>query len=192
MQGKLILLVGVPGAGKSTLMQYARDAFPKIVFPKSWTTRPMRPGETEGVTYHFATDEEFAEAAKEGKFLEWVTIDSGRCYGTLKEDITSALAVGKYVLREVEPIGARNIRTLLPGQVVTIFITAGSWEEMSRRIQARAPIDAEELERRRERYEQELSFGAEADFTISNRDGELERAKEALTQTIRQITNSKL
>ena len=187
MKGNLVLLIGVPGAGKSTLMQYARETYSNVVFPMSWTTRLTRPGEIEGVTYHFATDEEFTRAIDEGRFLEWVTIDGGRRYGTLKEDIMSALAKGTLVIREVEPIGARRIKELLPNSVVTIFLTAGSWDDMLKRITKRAPIGEEELEKRRERYERELPFEREADFVISNRYGELECAKQELSRILEEV-----
>jgi guanylate kinase len=187
MKGKLILLVGVPGAGKSTLTQYARETFSELVFPSSWTTRAMRPGEVNGKDYHFVSDEEFTKAIEEEKFLEWVTIDSGRRYGTPKIDIISALEAGKYILREVEPMGARRIQELLPGLVATIFVTAGSWEEMAKRIRARAPIEEEEFAKRRERYERELSFEKEADYVVTNADGELEEAKQQLSQVLRGI-----
>jgi len=187
MKGKLILVVGVPGAGKSTLIRYAHEMFPELGAPLSWTTRPMRPGELEGETYHFATDEEFTQGVAEGKFLEWVTIDNGRRYGTLKADVVPALEAGEYLLDEIEPIGARNLRALLTDLVVTVFITAGSWESMAQRIRTRAPMTDEEFGKRKERYERELAFEKEADYVITNADGKLEEAKAAFQSVIAKI-----
>lgn len=187
MKGKLILVVGVPGAGKGTLIRCAREVFPELEAPLSWTTRPMRPGEQEGETYHFATDEEFTHAVSEDKFLEWVTIDNGRRYGTLKEAIISALEAGRYVLREVEPMGAQRISQLLGPNTVSIFITPGTWEEVQERMLARAPMDAPELAERKERYEREVLFEAEADYTVVNLDGGLEQAKQHFKQVIETI-----
>ncbi len=191
MQGKLVLIVGVPGAGKSTLLQYAREQFPEIVFPRSWTTRPIREGEVEGVSYHFATNEEFEQALRDNRFLEWVMIDGGHCYGTDKQAITDALAAGKFVLKDVEPIGARNIKTLLPERsVVTIFITAGSWEDVKRRILDRSPMSEEELAKREERYNRELSFEQEADFIVPNAYGELDAAKKEFARVLASVMQS--
>ena len=147
----------------------------------------MRPGEQEGDVYHFATEEEFSQAIIEGKFLEWVSIDNGRRYGTLKADILDALRAGKCVVREVEPIGARHIKEMLGDEVVSIFITPGTWEDVEARMRARAPMDAAELGERKKRYAEELSFGAEAQYIVPNPYGKLEEAKEQFASTIRTI-----
>lgn len=188
MQGALILIVGLPGSGKGTLINHVRGAFPELVFPTSWTTRPIRAGEIEGQVYHFATEEEFSKEVADGAFLEWVTIDTGSRYGTLKREIIPFLESGKTVIREVEVDGARNIRSLLaPYKVVTIFISTDSWEVLRERMLARAPMSEEELAERKKRYEREVLFKAEADFVVENRNGELESAEQALDTIISRI-----
>ena len=187
--GTLILVVGLPGSGKGTLIEHLRGRFPAIVFPPSWTTRPPRPGERDGEVYHFAAAEEFDRAAREGKFLEWVSIDGGHRYGTLKDAILEPLREGKTVLREVEVEGARRLRTLVQDfRFVTIFVDTESWERSRERMLRRAPMPPEELEARRMRFERERAFRAEADHTVESREGELPRAKEQIEDLVRSIT----
>lgn len=191
MRGKLILVVGLPGSGKGTLIGHAKQVFPELVFPRSWTTRAMRPGEKEGEVYHFATEEEFTRSVEAGEFLEWVTIDTGHRYGTRRADIVEPLAEGKFVLREVEVIGARNIRGMFEkNELVTVFINTDSWDDLKSRMLARAPMSDEELEARRKRYEQEVSFLPEADYVVENRHGHLDEAKRDFETVIKKIISA--
>lgn len=186
--GKLILIVGLPGSGKGTLIAHLKQTFPELVFPISWTTRPPRPSEVEGEVYHFATDEEFTASVEKGEFLEWVTIDTGHKYGTRRADIMNPIAEGKFVLREVEVMGARTIRDLLPReQFATIFVNTDSWDDLKARMLERAPMSEEELEARRKRYESEVGFRAEADYIVENRHGQLEEAKRDIERVVREI-----
>lgn len=186
--GHLILLVSVPGGGKSTLINYLRTTDLDISFAVSCTSRPMRPGEVEGENYYFLTPEEFERRIKAGEFLEWIQQDGGRYYGTLKSEILEKVKAGNVVVREVEIRGARVIRDLLPPENLSIiFVTAGSWEEMAKRIKERAPITEEELEHRRQRYEREVVFRDEADYVIENRNGELERAQSEIFSIVTEI-----
>lgn len=187
MEGKLILIYGPSGSGKGELIAHIRKTFPEIVFPLSATTRAMRPGEREGEVYHFLSSEDFDAKIAAGEFLEWAEFGGNR-YGTLRSEITPALESGKTVLREVEVQGVRSIRALLPReQVVVIFIYAGAWEGLEKRIRARAPITEEELEKRRSRYEDELSYRGEADFEVENLEGRLNEAKALIESLVRKI-----
>ena len=186
-KGKLILVIGPTGSGKGTLLSHVRTAIPELVFPVSCTTRIMRPGEVSGQTYYFVSPQEFEEKAQAGEFLEWAEYGHNR-YGTLKSEILPAIAQGKTVIREVEVQGARQIQQILPSKDLRIiYIDAGSWEELERRIKARAPIGAPELEARRKRYEDETSFKAQAAAVIENRDGGLEQAKRDFEAAVRSI-----
>lgn len=188
MKGTLILIVGLPGSGKGTLIRYAKELFPDFVYPVSWTTRPIRPGEVEGEVYHFVTTTAFNEAVARGVFLEWVEIDNGTRYGTVKEDFIKPLQEGKTLMREVEVEGARAMRRLLPGaRIVTVFLPAGTWEDLKARMLARAPMSEAELAARRERYEKEVAFGKEADYVLPNEFGKLEETKQKFVELIRAI-----
>lgn len=187
-QGKLILIVGLPGSGKGTLIKHAKEVFPDFVYPISWTTRAMRPGEVEGEVYHFSTNEEFEAAVAKGEFLEWVEIDQGRKYGTLKKDFTAPLSEGKCVLREVEVQGVRAIKKLLPeARIVTIFVSAGTWEDLLARMRARAPMSDEEARAREDRYKKEIHFKEEADYVTENEFGKMEETKQKFVELIKKI-----
>ena len=189
--GHLILIVSVPGGGKSTLIQHLREVYPQLTFAVSCTSRAPRPGEVAGENYYFLSDAEFERRIEAGDFLEWIQQDGGRYYGTLRSEIIDRLAEGEIVVREVEVRGVRAIRELVPADALTVvFITAGSWEDMRQRIQDRAPITEEELEYRRVRYEQEIQFATEADLVIENRNGALDEARQKLIDAVDDIITS--
>lgn len=186
-KGKLILVIGPTGSGKGTLLAHIRAQVPELIFPVSCTTRAMRPGEVEGQTYYFVTTKEFNERIARGEFLEHASY-GGNQYGTLKSEILPAIAEGKTVIREIEVQGARQIQNILsPEELRIIYIDAGSWDELERRILARAPIGAPELEARRKRYEDETSFKAQATAVVYNPDGSLEQAKHDFEVAVRSI-----
>ncbi|HEX2615726.1 MAG TPA: hypothetical protein VHL10_09545 [Nitrososphaera sp.] len=190
MKGKLILVIGPTGSGKGTLLAHARNTIPELIFPVSCTTRVMRPGEIEGQTYYFVTQEEFEQRIANGEFLEWAEYGGNR-YGTLKSEILPAIAEGKTVIREIEVQGARQIQGILPHeQLRIIYIDAGTWDELERRIRARAPIGQPEIEARRRRYEDETSFKQQAAVVIANPDGGMENAKKEFVAAIRSIMNA--
>lgn len=182
--------MGPTGSGKGTLEQHVLALHPEIVMPVTATTRAPRPGETDGKDYHFFTREEFEQKEQDGFFLETATY-GGNYYGTPKSEVLPALDSGKLVLLEIEVQGVRQLCKLIPSEErLIVYIDAGSWEDMERRVRARAPISEEELEKRRKRYEDELSFKAEADEIIHNSDGELASAKVAFADLIQSVLSS--
>lgn len=189
--GKLLLVIGTAGSGKGTLIKHVKDTYPDILYPHTATTRTMRPGEVDGEHYFFFTKEEFERHVEMGDFLEWAAIDGGRLYGTLKKDVFQALESGNIALKEIEIQGLRQVEALLPKEnIVTIYIDAGGWDVLSRRIQGRAPISPEELESRRERYEYEKDFINEADYVVENHDGQFKQADEAFEKILLKYLHS--
>ncbi len=189
MKGKFILIVGPSGSGKGEILEHLRSKLPGCVFPVSLTTRGIRPAEKEGITYRFVSREEFKRSIKEGMFLEWAKY-GGNLYGTPKNDVLSALEKDKTVIREMEIQGARSILSSLPQESVrVIFISGGSWDALEKRITARAPLSADELERRRKRYLEEKNFSSEADYVVENPDGGLAVAKERVYEIVSGIIN---
>ena len=191
MQGKLILVVGPSGSGKGTLMAHIRNTFPHIPSPTTWTTRAPRPGEENGQSgkkYHFVSQEEFSNNIETGGFIEWAEYGGNR-YGTPLAEVMNPLSRGETVLQELEIQGVEQLRQRIPKeQLAVIFIDAGSWDELRRRILARGPMDEEELEKRRVRYEHEQTFAATADFIIKNPFGKVEDAKREIEKTIRVLS----
>jgi guanylate kinase len=186
--GKLILIVGPTGSGKGTLVARAREKFGDIFFPVSYTTRAMRPGETDGMPYKFISQEAFDEMIQKNQFLEWAEFDGGKKYGTPKGDVINALEEGKTIIKEVEVQGATQILASLPKQnVVIVFIDVGSWGDLERRIKGRAPMSDEELYLRAERFVREMKFLDQADFTLRNPYGELEQSTQDFFTLIEKI-----
>ncbi|XKT74720.1 MAG: guanylate kinase [Patescibacteria group bacterium UBA2163] len=185
--GKFIMVAGPSGSGKGTLIEYARTVFPHLARPVTSTTRAPRPGEEEGVHRFFLSPEEFQQRIAENFFLEWAEY-GGHLYGTSYDSVVPLVQRGEFVLKELEVQGVRQVIATMPAaEVVTIFIDAGSWDSMEARIRARAPISEEELKKRKERYEDEMSFKAHADIIISNKNGELEQAKKDFEDAVRSI-----
>jgi len=184
MGGKFILVVGPSGSGKSALLAHLQETRQDIVFPVSCTTRSPRPGEVEGEKYFFITKEEFERREAAGEFLEWAPY-GGNYYGVLKAPVMKALEEGKTVVREVEVQGARQLSESIPADVLKIiFIDAGGWEALERRIVSRAPMSEPELLARRKRYEDEITFKSHANVVVQNHDGELEQAKKDFVDAV--------
>ncbi len=173
--GKLFLILGPSGSGKGTVIRHLRQKFPQAVFPLSCTTRPPRPNERDGEVYHFLTREVFQQKIEAGEFLEWAVVHHDHLYGTLKKPILDALAAGKTVIREVDMQGVEAIRRLLPPeQVVSIFITAPSWENLKKRILGRSQLPKEEVEQRQKSFEREMEFSKQCDFVVMSEEGKIQ------------------
>lgn len=190
MRGKLILVIGPMGSGKSTLMHHAIEKFPEVTTPYSYTTRPRRPDPVENEHYKFVSVEEFEQMIEEGKMLEWAKF-SQNYYGTLKAEVEEGLAGGKVMFKEMEVQGVRQVKAALdPEDLVTVFIDAGSWENLVERALARSHMSEEELERRRLHHEDELTFMPDASVVIHNRTlDEKDAAKLAFEEIIRNALN---
>jgi len=192
MKGKLILLIGPSGSGKGTLINHIRPLFSELVYPKSCTTRAMRPEEKTGEHYYFLTVKDFQERVARGDFLEYAEY-GGNYYGTLASEVLPLLEKGKVALKELEVQGARQIREkIAKDELVIVFVNAGTWEEMEARIRARSAMPEAELLKRKERYEDEMSFMAnnQADFIITNPMGKVEEAKAQFEGVIRGLVGS--
>lgn len=148
MKGKLFIIVGPSGSGKSSVLHKLKELRPDFLYPLSATTRPMREGEKEGDIYHFYTKEAFKKGIEKGEFLEWAIVHQDNYYGLIKEPIEKGLKEGKTIVREVDIQGFDSIRTKIdPKNLVTIFITVPNIEELIERIVSRAPISKDELQK---------------------------------------------
>ncbi len=186
--GHLILIMAPSGSGKGLLIKHLRDTLTHARFPVSCTTRTMRPGETEGEMYYFITREDFEQRIKDDLFLEWAEF-GGDLYGTLKSEILPPLEQGELVIREVELQGILAFREIIPREHYTvIYVEAGAWDVLCKRILARAPITDEQLELRRLRYLEESKAKVFADKIIENNENRLEDAKLELQHFIETIS----
>ncbi len=182
--------MGPTGSGKGTLEAHVLALHPEMVMPVTATTRTPRPGERDTKDYYFFTREQFEQKIAEGFFLETATY-GGNYYGTPKSEVVPALEAGKLVMLEIEVQGVRQVCDLIPKEDrIIVYVDVESWEDLERRVRARAPITEEELAQRKSRYEDEVSFKPEADVVICNPDGELTAAKDAFADLIQSVLSS--
>ena len=145
-KGKLIVVSGSSGVGKGTVLKEVFAHRSDIFFSVSFTTRECRPGETEGVSYHYISQAEFLDRIERGEFLEWVEY-AGAFYGTSMTVISEQLEQGRDVLLEIEVQGAAKVRARMP-EAVSLFIAPPSFEELSRRLHGRGTDPEEKIRRR--------------------------------------------
>jgi len=184
--GKLIILSAPSGAGKTTLAHALAERMAaqglRMAFSVSYTTRAPRPGEREGVDYHFVDDARFASMVDEGDFLEHAGV-FGRSYGTGRAATERMLAANDWLILDIDWQGAQQVRERWP-QVLSIFIEPPSLDELRNRLQRRGQDDATTIEARMAQAEAEMSHADEYDLRIVNDD--LNIALDALEQAIKQ------
>ena len=171
--GPVIVVTGTSGAGKGTIERILLERYPELELAVSATTRERRPNEVEGKHYWFLSDEEFDRRLAEKGFLEYVTFPWGQRSGTLRSEIDRIRAEGRVPLLDLETDGALYVQKTVPG-AVTIFVTAPNFEELERRLRARATESAGEIEERLALAREQLELADEFDHVIVNDD--LERA----------------
>jgi guanylate kinase len=139
MRGRLVVLTGPSGVGKGTVVTELRRMLPDLWISVSATTRAPRPGEVDGASYHFWTEDRFTRAVAEGGFLEWAQF-AGNRYGTPREPVEARLAAGESVLLEIELQGARQVRAAMP-EALTVFLTPPSSADLEARLRGRGTED---------------------------------------------------
>ncbi|MEY2663703.1 MAG: hypothetical protein RIR35_511 [Actinomycetota bacterium] len=164
-KGKLIVLSGPGGVGKSTIVVELKK-LDHFYFSVSATTRKPRPGEIDGVAYHFVSDLQFQEMIQNKTFLEWADFAGAR-YGTPKAPVEKALAEGKNVLLEIEISGARQVKEAIP-EAIMVFLQPPSMQELEARITNRGTDSAERIAARLALARAEMAAAGEFDHLLTN------------------------
>jgi len=167
-RGRLYVIAAPSGAGKTSLMQALMKRRPALSFSVSCTTRAPRPGEKDGVDYHFVDEATFLAMRSRGEFLESAEVHGNR-YGTSKGVITAALAKGEDLILEIDWQGAQQVRAIYP-ECVGIFILPPSIEELERRMRARGQDSDAVIRRRLDNAREELEHAGEFEYRIINKD----------------------
>ncbi len=165
-RGVLFIVSAPSGAGKTTLVRGLLERDPQIGLSVSHTTRAARPGEVDGVAYHFVSIDTFNAMRAAGDFIEWAHVH-GNFYGTSRRWLEERLGAGHDVLLEIDWQGAQQVRALFP-EAVSIFILPPSFEALAQRLTGRGSDAPEVIERRLAAAREEIGHLREFDFVIIN------------------------
>jgi guanylate kinase len=163
---KVFVITGPSGVGKGTLIRGLLERVPQLELSVSATTRAPRPGEQDGVHYHFLSAERFCERVASGDFVEHATY-SGNKYGTLRSELERRVASGAPVVLEIEVQGARQVRRTMP-EAVQVFIAPPSHEALRARLVGRGTDDADAVSERLRTAERELEAQPEFGHVVVN------------------------
>ena len=164
-KGKLFIISGASGVGKSTVLSRVMAARDDLRFSVSATTRAPRPGEVEGESYYFVTKEKFREIIERNEFVEYDD-HMGNYYGTPEAQLNEKLQTGSVIL-DIEPVGAFNVRSRR-SDATLIFIAPPSMEELLRRLVGRGDTSPEQVAVRQERAQWEMEQMAKYDYVVIN------------------------
>jgi guanylate kinase len=178
---RVFVITGPSGVGKGTLIRTLLERIPELELAVSATTRSPRPGEEEGVAYHFLSDEEFERRVRQGDFVEHASY-SGRRYGTLREELERRTRNGAPVVLEIEVQGARQVAETMP-EAVRIFIAPPSEAALRTRLIGRGTDDPDQVEARLRTAAEELAAQREFPHVVVN--DRLEDAVAALEEVVR-------
>ena len=165
---KLLLFCGPSGSGKTTIVHHLLDIDPRLKFSVSATTRNKRFNEVDGDDYHFLTIDEFKKRIANDEFIEWEEVYTNGFYGTLKSEVESIWSAGKTPVFDVDVEGGLKIKSIFGDQLLAVFVSPPSVEELHKRLIARNSETPESYKLRIQKSEYELSFAPKFDQVILN------------------------
>jgi guanylate kinase len=166
-RGLMLVLSSPSGAGKTTLARALLASDPNLSLSVSVTTRHPRPGERDGVDYHFVDDGRFHALAEQGELLEHALVYGNR-YGTPRTPVQAALAEGRDVLFDIDWQGAQQLRTSAQADVVSVFILPPDAHELERRLEERAGSSSDDIDRRLAQVADDVTRWPEYDYVVIN------------------------
>ncbi len=178
---EVIVITGPSGVGKGTLIRGLLEQVPQLELSVSATTRPPRPGERDGVDYHFLSEDEFEARVRDGAFLEHATY-SGHRYGTLRDEVAKRAAAKHPVVLEIEVQGARQVRDAVHDSLA-VFIAPPSPDALRARLVGRGTDSPEQVEERLRTARRELEAQHEFQHVVVN--DRLEQATAELVEIVR-------
>jgi guanylate kinase len=180
----LVIISGPSGVGKDTIITAlrARQRAQDYHYVVTCTTRSRRPGEVDGVSYHFLTRERFDDMRQAGEFLE-ANVVHGQWYGTPRRQVRDALAAGRDVILKIDVQGAQVVKETVPDALL-IFLVPPSLEDLFHRLRMRATENADELELRQRNAAIEIARGEDYDYVVTNETGQVGRTAERIDEII--------
>lgn len=165
-RGQLFIVSAPSGTGKTTLVERLVQVTPGLRLSRSYTSRPVRPGERDGVDYNFVSRERFEEMAQRGEFLEWADV-FGNLYGTLRGDTERLLSTGDDVVLVIDVQGARQVRASgVP--VISVFVMPPSFEVLEQRLRGRSKDSESAIARRLQVARDEVASYVDYDYVVLN------------------------
>jgi guanylate kinase len=180
-RGNLFIISAPSGAGKTTILKRVLAAMERVVFSVSHTTRPPRPGEQNGVDYHFVDRETFKAMAQQGTFLEWAEVH-GNLYGTSSRVVADVTGKGQDIILDIDIQGARQIKERQGVKGIFVFIAPPSLRVLQERLAGRATETAASIATRLSNAREEMQSIGNYDYVIVN--DTLERAVEVIQSII--------
>lgn len=166
--GKVIIFSAPSGSGKTTIVHRLLERYPQLEFSISATSRAPRGAERDGVDYYFLSQEAFAVAVAEGRFVEWEEVYKGTCYGTLRSEVERIWQKGHVIVFDVDVLGGINLKHIFGQDACSVFIMPPSVEELRRRLEGRGTDSPTAIDRRVAKAEFELTKAPEFDHTVVN------------------------
>jgi guanylate kinase len=179
---RVFIISGPSGVGKDTVLEQLRLTYPDAQYVVTATSRTMRPGEIEGVHYHFMERDLFEAQIADGEFMEHAIV-YGNLYGVPKRPIVDGLAASKHVIIKVDVKGAATLREKI-SNTVSIFLAPESMEELLERLRSRKTDDIDALRRRFTTASDELDRAEEFDYVVFNESDQLDSAVEQIAHII--------
>jgi guanylate kinase len=169
MTGKLVIISGPSGTGKTTIVKHLLDNGLNLSFSISATTRQFRGEEKDGIDYFFLSVEEFKEKIEKGEFVEWEEVYDNVYYGTLKSEMERIWRSGCHVLFDVDVKGGINLKKVYGNRAIALFIMPPSVEELQNRLSKRGSDARDKIKMRIAKAEEEMKLANQFDTIIVNK-----------------------